>query len=271
MGFSSLGLTSFCLSYHLKKQLALVKKLLGALVWSRDKNGGLSVNLSSNLSLIKLPLIRKCTMGGLEYLNLQCFEWFLKAVWWVKMLALNQCALDAGLNPVLLEPLVHWKIALEVYVRELRPSVSQYWDFSMSLDYLTLLWKGSAQLLWLQPGHLLPFSQPLGCLLWHGSVCFLIAHIFQSDSVLCLCLPLEWFGFVCELLDPRVCFAHPLFTPSTMRLTLSCALKGLCLMSYTIWPKPRTLSTKTTTTTTTWELRVKFYLEHHEDCSPGYR
>ena len=207
-------------------------------------------------------------MGGLEYLNLQCFEWFLKAVWWVKMLALNQCALDAGLNPVLLEPLVHWKIALEVYVRELRPSVSQYWDFSMSLDYLTLLWKGSAQLLWLQPGHLLPFSQPLGCLLWHGSVCFLIAHIFQSDSVLCLCLPLEWFGFVCELLDPRVCFAHPLFTPSTMRLTLSCALKGLCLMSYTIWPKPRTLSTKTTTT---WELRVKFYLEHHEDCSPGYR
>ena len=42
------------------------------------------------------------------------------------MLALNQCALDAGLNPVLLELLVHWKIALEVYVRELRPSVSQY-------------------------------------------------------------------------------------------------------------------------------------------------
>lgn len=44
------------------------------------------------------------------------------------MLALNQCALDAGLNPVLLELLeiAHWKIALEVYVRALRPSVSQY-------------------------------------------------------------------------------------------------------------------------------------------------
>ena len=115
----------------------------------------------------------------------------------------------------------------------------------MSRDYLRLLWKGSAQLLWLQPRHLLPFFQPLGCLLWCGSVCFLIAHIFQSDSVLGLCLPLEWFGFVCELLDPpRVCFAHPLLTPSTMRLTLRCGLKELCLMSYIIWPKPRNLSTK---------------------------
>lgn len=114
----------------------------------------------------------------------------------------------------------------------------------MSLAYLTLLWKGSAQLLWLQPGRLLPFSQALGCLLQHGSVCFLIAHIFRSDSISGLCLTLEWFGFVCELLDPRICFAHPLLTPSNMRLTLSCALKELCLMTYTICPKPRTLSTK---------------------------
>ena len=55
------------------------------------------------------------------------------------MLALNQPVLDAGLNPVFLEPLVHWKVAPNVYVRELRPRPQLRLRFSVSLDCLKLL------------------------------------------------------------------------------------------------------------------------------------
>lgn len=50
------------------------------------------------------------------------------------MWALNQCELDAHLNPNLLEPLVPWKVALNVYVRPWGPGL--FWCASLSISGL---------------------------------------------------------------------------------------------------------------------------------------
>lgn len=152
------------------------------------------------------------------------------------MLALNQCVLDAGPNPILLEPLLPWKAALNTYLRELRPRPISMWDSQHRIYFLRIALKnccerdlpsssGCSESICCHS----PFSL-WGCLHWHDWVRFHIDHIFQNDSILSSPRKI----WLCELPHPRVCFAYPLLTPSTKRLSLSCAPELLCLMSHSL-------------------------------------